>query len=121
MRNRSDKPDPIGAQVRQLAQDLVAQIPGQDENIIWAVVIERFNRAHRNMAARQERVLFGRIAIHSIGDQVAANAAIIEQRIAFRSRAIGRNGSALGFGLVEIRGLPDLTGPTVMLGSTVGL
>src|SRR5260221_14033708 len=53
----------------------------------------------RDMRARQELALLVRAAIHRVIDEIAAYAAVVEQRIALRGRAVAddRLASSLGF------------------------
>src|SRR5689334_8319313 len=89
------------AHVFELFADFLAQIPREHEDVIGLRLRELLGRVDRNVRARQELALFHRAAVDGVREQVAANAAVVEQRVAFARRAVAHDRLAESFGIEQ--------------------
>src|SRR6266404_2961844 len=89
-----------------LLQDLLPEIPRQDQNIVGSNGIDRLNRSNWNMYARRESPVLVRIAINGEVEEVDAHAAIVEECVAFARRAVAANSLASFFDVDETRQQP---------------
>src|SRR5882672_7392770 len=88
LRNRYDKlatPLPYSGHLRH---DFVLEIPRQNEQIVRLGFLDLVGVQDGNVRTRQELALLVRIAIDGIVDEVGADAAVIEERVAFARRPV---------------------------------
>src|SRR3989344_8221603 len=74
-----------------LFHDFVLEVPGQDKQIIRFGFLDLVRMADRNVCAGRILSLLVGIAIDSVVEEVLADAAIIEKRIALARRTITGN------------------------------
>src|SRR5206468_3902895 len=75
--------------------DLVAQVPGQDQEEIRPGLEYALRRVDRNARSRKEAPLLLRAAVYRVVDEIGAYAAIVEQRVALGRRTISGDGLRL--------------------------
>src|SRR5258706_3349547 len=88
LRNRYDKlstPFPYSGHLRH---DLVLEIPRQDEQIVRLGFPDLVGVQDGNVCPRQELALLVRIAIDGVVDEIRADAAVVEERVAFARRPV---------------------------------
>ena len=78
-----------------LPGDLLAEVPRQDQHHVGAVLADRLRRADRDVAARQEAPLLVGVQIDGVVEEIAAHAAVVEQRVALRRRAVAGHAQAV--------------------------
>ena len=81
---------------RRAARDLVAQVPRQDQDVVGPVGGDALRRVDRDVRARQEHALLVRAAVDGVLEQVLADAAVVEQRVALARGAVADDPLALG-------------------------
>ena len=91
-RDESAAPRP---DARELMLDFIAKIPRQDQDVVRLRFHQCLRRDDRDMRARQEFILLVRISIRDERNVLRRHAAEVEQRIALRGGAIGRDPFAL--------------------------
>src|SRR5271166_2010798 len=84
---RREPPAPL-ANEAQLLDDLVLQVPRQDQHDVGLLLAYRLGRADGDVAARQEVPLLVRVQIAGVVDEVATYAAVVEQRVALGRGAV---------------------------------
>src|ERR1044071_8917493 len=84
-----------------LIDDLLFEIPGQDEDVIGFRFKDFSGSEDRNMSAREELALLVRVAIDGVVEEIGADTAIIEQSVTFSGSAIARDAFALASGIDE--------------------
>src|SRR3954451_3400408 len=72
-----------------LSDNLLFQIPRQDEQIVGTGLLDRRYRIDRDVRARRVAAMLVGIAVHGEIEEVRSNTAVVEQGIAFAGRAIG--------------------------------
>src|SRR5690349_11032499 len=76
--NRNDEfPAPV-ADVGKLIDDLVLQIPGQDQDVVRSRLLNSLGREDRDMGSRQKFVVLVWVAINGVVDKVRTNPAVIQ-------------------------------------------
>ena len=70
------------------ADDLVLEVPREDQDEVRTGVLERLRMLDRDVGAGQELALLVRVAIDREVEQVGADAAVVEQRVALARRAV---------------------------------
>ncbi len=65
------------ADVTQLRDDLVPQVPRQNQDVVWALMIDSARVIHGDPRAHEEGVLLERILINSEFDQVLSDTAVV--------------------------------------------
>src|SRR3569623_1081235 len=99
---RGNRNDELGAplpDVCQLFHDLVLQIPRQNQHVIRPRFGDLLRSKDRNVRARQELAVLVGITIDDVIDEVGANPAVIQERIAFAGSSVTGNAAAGAFGL----------------------
>src|SRR5262245_22276070 len=86
--DRKDELSAPGSDVVELFDDLVAQVPRQNEHVIGPRLGQAFGRVDRDVRARQELALFERTPIDGVLDEVRADAAVVQQSVALAGRAV---------------------------------
>src|SRR5690606_26235869 len=74
--------------VVHLADNLVLEVPWQDEDVVRLCLVDRIDRLDRDMHAWCEAAVFVGIAIDREVEEIGADGAIIEQRVALSRRAV---------------------------------
>src|ERR1700722_14179357 len=97
-RARSEASAPL-ADEAELLDDLVLQVPRQDQHHIWSVLAQSLRRADRNVRARQEVALLVRVQVACVVDEIAADAAVVEQCVALRRGAVAGDPQTLALEL----------------------
>ena len=85
-----------------LFDDLVLQIPGQNKKIVRPVLFDSIRREDLDMGPRSELPVFIRVAVDGVVQEVAADAAEVEKRVAFSRGSITDNGFSLPFRSIRI-------------------
>src|ERR1022692_4025452 len=78
----------------QLLDDLVLEVPGQDQHDVWLVFAQSIRRADRDVATRQQMPLLVWVQIAGVVDEVTAHPAVVEQGVALRRGAIAGDAQA---------------------------
>src|SRR5262245_23710661 len=91
-RNGHDELPSPGADDALLAHDLLFQIPRQDENEVGPGLGYALRRQDRDPCAGREAALLVWIAIHRVVEEIGADAAVVEQRVALAGSAIADHG-----------------------------
>ena len=71
-----------------LLNDLVLQVPGENEDVGRLRRIDRRDRLYGNMHARREAAVLVRVAIHGEIEEIRTDPAIVQERVAFSGRSI---------------------------------
>src|SRR5947207_11966207 len=79
----------------ELVRDLFPQVPWKDENDVWARPLDLVRVADRDVAPRQVAPLLVRVAVDREVDELGADPAEVEERVAFRRRAVSRDPPAV--------------------------
>ena len=83
------------AHERELLHDLVPQVPGQDEDQVGLGLADGVRRAGSGMCdAGQVVALLVRVEVARVLDEVRADAAVVEQRVALGGRAVAGDPAA---------------------------
>src|SRR5260370_1844876 len=93
-RARSEAPAPLGDE-SELLHDLVLQVPRQDHDDVRPLLADLLGGAERDVAARQEVALLVRVQVAGVVDEVRADAAVVEKRVALRRRAVANYAQGL--------------------------
>ena len=99
----------------ELLHDLLLEVPGQDQDVVGAVLLERLGVLDRDVRAREELALLVRVAVDRVLEEVGADAAEVQERVALPGRAVAGDALALAaardeeleqapFGLVDLGG-----------------
>ncbi len=91
-RNGNDELPVPFANVGQLLNDFVLQVPGQNQNIVRTCFRDALRSEDWDMRAREKLALFVRITVDGIVQKILANTTVVQQRISFAGRAIAYNG-----------------------------
>ena len=86
---------PQSADMAHLRDDLVLQVPGQDQDVVGLGLVDRLDRLDRNVHARREAAVLVGIAVDREVEEVGADAAVVEQRVALARRAVAADRLAL--------------------------
>src|SRR5258708_980908 len=93
-RARGETPAPL-ADEAELLDDLLLEVPGKDQHDVGLVFKDRLRRADRYVAPRQEVSLLVWVQVAGVVDEVPTHAAVVEQRVALRRRAVADDAQAL--------------------------
>jgi hypothetical protein len=74
--------------VAQLRDDLLLEVPGEDQDEVGAFLLERLGVVDRDVRAWEELALLIRIAVDGELEQVAPDPAVVEQRVALAGSTI---------------------------------
>ena len=77
------------------------QVPGEDEDVVWFGFLNFFWGVDGDMDAGQVAALFVGVAIDGVGKEIAADAAVIEEGVAFSWGAVANDFFALSLGFDE--------------------
>src|SRR6185437_7612563 len=110
-----DESPPPAADVLQLLDNFIPQVPWQDQQIIGPHLLDPFRSQDWNPGAGEQLPLLVRVAINGKWEQVGAHSAIIQQGIALGGSAVGGHDLAglgtvneevqqLAFGALSLRG-----------------
>src|SRR5262245_57050883 len=94
-RDRDDELGPPLARVRQLLEDLVLEVPGEYEDVVGPSFSDPLGSVDRDVRAREEAALLVRVAVDGEVDEVAADPAVVEQRVALTRRSVAGDRLAL--------------------------
>ena len=86
------------ADVAHLLDDLVLQVPGQDQDVVGPGLVDRLDRLDRDVHARREAAVLVGVAVDREVEEVGADAAVVEQRVALAGRAVAADPLALLLG-----------------------
>ena len=64
------------------------QVPRQDQHDVGLVRADALRRADRDVRARQQVALLVRVEVDGVVEEVRADAAVVEQRVALGRRAV---------------------------------
>jgi len=70
------------AQFETLLADFLAQVPREDDNVVGPGLDKAFRRIDRNMGAGQEQALLDRAPVDGVREQVGADPAEVQERVA---------------------------------------
>ena len=94
--NRNDELSAACAVLGLLFEDFVDEIPGQQEDVVWLCLEERFRRTDRQMLAGHVFAVLVDVAVDDEIYQIGPDADGIDQRGAFGCGAVGGDRGALG-------------------------
>src|SRR6266852_3637234 len=94
LRNRRYAPAAPFPYIGHLSHDLLAEIPGQQQQIVRLRFGDPVGMVYYDVGARQEAALLVGAAIDDIVDEVRPDAAIVQQRVALGWRPIADDGLA---------------------------
>ena len=94
LRDRNDETAAPSSDDAHLLDDLVLEIPWQQQHVIGSSLGDGIGCQDRNAVTRQITALLEDIAIDCEFDNIRSDAAIVQQRIALGGRAIGGDGGA---------------------------
>src|SRR6478735_8802949 len=80
--NGENQPAAPLAHVGQLGDELVAQVPGQDQHVVGFVLGDLLGRQDRDAGARGEPAVLVGVAVDGVSKQVGPDPAVVEQRVA---------------------------------------
>jgi len=86
--NRNHKFSAAAAILGLLLDDLIGEIPGEQQDVFGLVVQQSFRRDHWYMGAGRIQSLFQRAAVNDVREQVGADFQETEQCIPFGRRAV---------------------------------
>src|SRR5215207_10053662 len=86
--DRDDELAAPGADVTHLLDDLVLEVPRQDQDVVGLELVERLDRMDRDVHAGGEPAVLVRVAIDRELEEVGADPAIVQKRVALARRAI---------------------------------
>src|SRR5688500_17781316 len=95
-RKRKDELAAPFGDVRKLLGQLGLEVPWQREHDVGSVLVDLDRVENRDTGAWCETSVFVRIAIHGVLEQITADAAIVEQRVALTGCPITDDSLALG-------------------------
>jgi hypothetical protein len=81
--------------VAHLVDDLVLEVPGQDQQVIGLGLVDGLDGLDRDVHARREAPVLVGIAVDRKVDEVGADAAVVQKRVALAGRAVGADALAL--------------------------
>src|SRR5581483_3695828 len=116
--DRHDEACAPAAHVSQLLDDLVFNVPRQDQNEVRFGLVYGLRRQNRDMSTRSELAVLVRVTVDGIVDEIRADTAVVEQRVAFARRSVADNRFARAFGLDEKVQQATL-GPFYVIGKVV--
>ena len=73
---------------RICCDDLVLQVPGQDQDVVGLGLVDGLDRLDRDVRARREAAVLVGVAVDGEVEEVGADAAVVEQRVALARRAV---------------------------------
>ena len=111
---------PQSADMAHLRDDLVLQVPGQDQDVVGLGLVDRLDRQDRNVHARREAAVLVGVAVDGEVEEVGADAAIVEQRVALARRAVAADRLALVLGRDQERQQPALGASHLLVERRVG-
>ena len=94
LRHRGDEAGTPRAGVVELLDDLVPEVPGQDDDVVGPGRAQRVLGDDRDPAARHVLALLGRIAVDDPADQVGPHAGVVHERVALGGGTVGRDAAA---------------------------
>src|SRR6185369_16673808 len=124
-RDRHDEARAPVTRVAELRDDLVLEVPRQDEDVVRLYLVDARWMEDWNVGSGQELALLVGVTVYRELDEITSDAAIVQQRVAFARSAIADDALARSLGLDQeleqlALGLPDLLfEPGVRLDSTV--
>src|SRR6516225_9043338 len=93
--DRDDElPAPL-ADVRHLGDDLVLHVPRKDEDVVGTAPVDLSGLEDRDVRTRKEQALLVRVAVDGEVEEVRADPAVVEERVALPRRAVAGDGLAL--------------------------
>ncbi len=97
-RNGNNELRAPGRDVVHLLDDLVLEVPRQDQDVVRLSLVDRIDRPDRNVHARREAAVLVGVAIDREVEEVGSDGAIVEQRVALARRAISADRFAFVLG-----------------------
>jgi hypothetical protein len=86
-----------------LVDDLVLQVPGKDQDVVGLSLVDRLDRMDRNVHARREAAVLIGVSVDREVEEVGADGAIVEERVALAGRAVAADPLALVLGADQER------------------
>ena len=87
-RNRDDQlPAPL-ADVPELRRDLVDEVPRQDEQVVGTRLGDPLERMDRDVRPRREQTVLVRVAVDRVVEEIGADAAVVQERVALAGSAV---------------------------------
>ena len=86
---------PVG-DVGKLLGQLGLEVPGQCQHNVGSVLVDLGRIVDRNACPRREPTVLVRIAVDGVLEQIAADTAVVEQRVALAGCSIPNDSLALG-------------------------
>src|SRR5216684_1211828 len=90
-RDRHDKASIPFSHVGVLLDDLLFQIPRENQHVVRVRLANVLRRIDGNVRAWEELAVFVRVPVHSVFQKVSADAAVVEQRVALAGSAVARH------------------------------
>src|SRR5258708_2196626 len=90
--DRNDEFSAPGPDSAHLLDDLFLEVPRQDQQIIGLRLEYVFRLEDRDVSAGQKHSLLVRTPVDGVIDEIRADTAIVQERIALRGRPVGCNG-----------------------------
>ena len=87
-RDRHDQLRPPLLGVGELRGDLAREVPGQDHDRVRPRLGDALRRVDRDVRSRREPAVLVRVAVDGVVEEVGADAAVVEQRVALAGRAV---------------------------------
>src|SRR5262249_9218868 len=90
-RNRHDELAAPFTDVLSLGRDLAPQVPGQDQDVVRTCGADLRRIEDGDVRSGRVATLFQRACVHGVVQEVGADAAIIQERVALAGGAVARN------------------------------
>src|SRR5215469_8479591 len=88
LRNGEDQAAAPHADIVKLLADFLPEVPGQHEHVVGFCLLETLRSEDRYAGAWQELALLHRAPVDGVGQQVGADPAVIQQRVALAGGAV---------------------------------
>ncbi len=83
------------ANIRDLAHNLILEIPRQDKHIVGLCLPDHVRMVNGDMCAGEILPLLVCVLVHGVVDEIRPNPAVVEQRVALARGAIAGDGFTL--------------------------
>src|SRR5581483_10411727 len=83
------------ADITELLADFLAQVPGQDEDVVGTGFCQAFRRVDRDVRAGEELPLLDRAPVDGVREQVGPDSAVVEQGVSLARGAVAGHRLAL--------------------------
>src|SRR5688572_17610555 len=79
--------------------DVVLQVPAQEQHVVGPRLFDQFRRSDRDVTAGQIPSMLLGVGVDGVIDQFPGDPAVVEQRVALPMRAVARDVLAIPFGV----------------------